>query len=366
MKKILFLLSIAVAQVVSAQTLSGNPELQDESTFGYLYTHRSDHGGWVAYAMSQDGIHFHDLLCGDSVLPAEVGGALEGNVPFVCRAQDGGFVMVSRSGSSNIMVYRSDDLIEWNRISTVAMPRNWKIGDPKLVWDSKTAGYLLYFPMSEGAKGTKLYGVRAGKDLKKWAKPQAVADWGMDVADVAIYPCADGGYVALFKNEDNADGIYVSKAADLAGGWSKPTVITPEEGKKVEAPAAFRLVGARDGSSDMCALMPLLTTDTVLRLQTKDLRRPDVLSTWRVCMAQTRDRSSVLMKLSTRSFRHGAMPRKRTILQRLSRILSSRDFTQIRRFSIASRPENITSTRLRTERMHGIISTSSASVPPTW
>jgi hypothetical protein len=141
------------------------------------------------------------------------------------------------------MVYRSDDLIEWDRVSTVAMPRSWKIGDPKIIWDSKAAGYLLYFLMSEGAKGTKLYGVRAGKDLKKWAKPQAVADWGMDVDDVAIYPCADGGYAALFKNEDNADGICVSKAADLAGGWSKPTVITPEEGKKVEAPAAFRLVG---------------------------------------------------------------------------------------------------------------------------
>ena len=243
MKHILFLLLITLGQVVAAQAGPGNPEIQDDETFGYLYTHRSEHGGWMAYAMSQDGIHFHDLLCGDSVLPAEVGGALEGNVPFVCRAQDGGFVMVSRSGSSNIMVCRSDDLIEWDRISTVAMPRNWKVGDPKLIWDSKAAGYLLYFPMSEGAKSTKLYGVRAGKDLKKWAKPQAVADWGMDMADVAIYPCADGGYVALFKNEDNADGICVSKAADLAGGWSKPTVITPEEGKKVEAPAAFRLVG---------------------------------------------------------------------------------------------------------------------------
>lgn len=243
MKHILFLLLITLGQVVAAQAGPGNPEIQDDDTFGYLYTHRSEHGGWMAYAMSQDGIHFHDLLCGDSVLPVEVGGALEGNVPFVCRAQDGGFVMVSRSGSSNIMVYRSDDLVEWERISTVAMPRNWKVGDPKLIWDSKAAGYLLYFPISEGAKDTKLYGVRAGKDLKKWAKPKAVADWGMDVDDVAIYPCADGGYVALFKNEDNADGICVSKTADLAGGWSKPTVITPEEGKKVEAPAAFRLVG---------------------------------------------------------------------------------------------------------------------------
>ena len=86
MKHILFLLLITLGQVVAAQAGPGNPEIQDDETFGYLYTHRSEHGGWMAYAMSQDGIHFHDLLCGDSVLPVEVGGALEGNVPFVCRA----------------------------------------------------------------------------------------------------------------------------------------------------------------------------------------------------------------------------------------------------------------------------------------
>lgn len=244
MKKILFLLLIAVGQFVSAQPVHGNPELQDDQTYGYLYTHRSEHGGWIAYAMSQDGIHFHDLLCGDSILPDRTGGVLAGHVPFICRAQDGGFVMVSRSGGSGILVYRSDDLIEWTRVSTVAMPRNSEVGDAKIIWDSDAAGYMLYFPMAAGSKDMKLYAVRAGKDLKKWARPQVVADWGKGISDVAIHSSAEGGYTALFKKDDNASGIYVSKSDKIAGKWSEPTVITPEDGKKVEAPAAFRLVGS--------------------------------------------------------------------------------------------------------------------------
>lgn len=244
MKKILFLLSIAVAQVVSAQTLSGNPELQDESTFGYLYTHRSDHGGWVAYAMSQDGIHFHDLLCGDSVMPAEMGGAIAGNVPFVCRANGGGFIMVSRSGKSNIMVYRSEDLIDWNRVSTIALPRKSQVGDAKVIWDGNAEEYVLYFPMSEGSGPVAVHAVRAGKEMKNWSKPEVLADWGMDVSDVSVYPGVEGGYTALFKSDDNESGIYVSKVESLAGKWSEPKVLIPEEGKKVVAPVAFRLAGS--------------------------------------------------------------------------------------------------------------------------
>ena len=76
MKKILFLILIAVGQIMYAQPQVGNPELSDADTYGYLYCHKSAHGGWTAFAMSQDGIHFHDMLCGDAVLSAELGDAI--------------------------------------------------------------------------------------------------------------------------------------------------------------------------------------------------------------------------------------------------------------------------------------------------
>ncbi len=70
-------------QVVSAQVAKGNPELQD-------------------------GIHFHDLLCGDSVFMND---ANANAGPYLCRAKDGGFEMVLRSRDSGISIYRSYDLV---------------------------------------------------------------------------------------------------------------------------------------------------------------------------------------------------------------------------------------------------------------
>ena len=79
MRHFLTLLLLAVGTILWAQPTAGNPELADAETYGYLYCHRSEHGGWPAYALSQDGIHFHDLLCGDSVFPAELEGRVRGS-----------------------------------------------------------------------------------------------------------------------------------------------------------------------------------------------------------------------------------------------------------------------------------------------
>ncbi len=73
MKHTILLLLMAVSQLLSAQSLPGNPELTDDDTYGYLYCHRSAHGGWIAYALSRDGIHFHDLLCEGSIFPVASG-----------------------------------------------------------------------------------------------------------------------------------------------------------------------------------------------------------------------------------------------------------------------------------------------------
>ena len=87
--KRLLLLPLLFAACLSA-TAQGNPELSDTDTFGYLYCHISAHGGWPAYAMSQDGIHFHDLLCGDSIFAEDAEDVIDGEIPYLCRAKDWG------------------------------------------------------------------------------------------------------------------------------------------------------------------------------------------------------------------------------------------------------------------------------------
>lgn len=244
MKKILSLILIAVGQIMYAQPQVGNPELSDADTYGYLYCHKSAHGGWTAFAMSQDGIHFHDMLCGDAVLSAELGDAIHGSTPFLCRAHDNGFIIVSRSGDSSVKVLRSDDLLEWSVVANVNVPRRSMIGEAKIIWDAAEGGYLLYFPMRKSAKKghMDLYGVRADEKMTKWSKPKRLAGWDIDIKDVVIYP-SEGGYAALFQGNKAGDEIFVAMTQSLSGNWKQPVSIVPEKGKTVEGPAAFRLVG---------------------------------------------------------------------------------------------------------------------------
>lgn len=246
MKKILLLFLIVSSQIVSAKVFSGNPELNDEDTYGYLYCHKSAHGGWTAYAMSQDGIHFHDLLCGDAVLPEGLIGSMPVGAPFLCRSHDGDFLMVVSDGTSCIRVFRSYDLIEWKDVASIDMPARSRIGDAKMIWDDTSGEYLLYFPMLRNASSVRmnLYCIRVERDMRKWSRPQLFADWGVNVKDIAVYPDQDGGYSAVIKADDGGSGFLVSKSGSLSGKWSEPVVIRPEGDEYIEGPAAFRLVGA--------------------------------------------------------------------------------------------------------------------------
>lgn len=75
----------------------------------------SDRGQWTAYALSQDGLHFHDLLFGDSIFsPTEIAG-IEGGTrdAYLCRKQDSsGFLMVT-TDMNNSATQRLGKQSEW-------------------------------------------------------------------------------------------------------------------------------------------------------------------------------------------------------------------------------------------------------------
>ncbi|MBQ4021457.1 MAG: family 43 glycosylhydrolase, partial [Bacteroidales bacterium] len=248
MKYFLSLLLIVASQFVSSQPLTDNPVLTDDETYGYLFCHKSAYGGWTAYALSQDGIHFHDLLCGDSIFPDGAADAVRGSAPFLCRAYDGGFLMAARSGDSRIQIFRSDDLLDWTLVTTLNMPKDNRVGDPGIIWDESygsKGGYLVYFPMLKSARSShpSLFGVHSNLNMKRWSRPGPLADWGFGIKDAGIYPDSEGGFSILFQ-EEGRHQILVSKSKSLAGPWSAPAEFAPDGDKAIEGPAAFRLAGA--------------------------------------------------------------------------------------------------------------------------
>lgn len=112
---------------IAQNTHKGNPQIGNR----YLYCHMSDRGQWTAYALSKDGIHYHDLLCGDSIFSSWQMAGIEGGTrdAYICRRHDGkGFLMVTTDMNNSatkrlgkmqewdnygIDLLTSDDLIHW-------------------------------------------------------------------------------------------------------------------------------------------------------------------------------------------------------------------------------------------------------------
>ena len=66
MKKTIIACAMAFAATTMMPLEAGaqNPQKGD---YGYLYCHMSDRGEWTAYAISRDGLHYQDIINGDSI-----------------------------------------------------------------------------------------------------------------------------------------------------------------------------------------------------------------------------------------------------------------------------------------------------------
>ena len=291
MKRLLFLAILLASVCLSPAVLARQDghDLSDADTYGYLYCHKSAHGGWPAYALSQDGIHFHDLLCGDSIFPPEDEKLISENAPYLCRAADRGYIMVAAGGPSSIVIFRSEDLIKWTRITTLDLPDRCRVGNAKIIWDDtfvqkdgSVGGYLVYFPMYDPStvKHASLFGIRSDREFQGCSRPELLADWGFGIKDPDINPLPDGGYCILFKEEHGRPGLLTARAQSPADPWSAPAYIAPEGDRAVEGPVAFRTVGAQgwqvgyvDPAGGPTGGYRICTADDAFR----EMRRPQYL-----------------------------------------------------------------------------------------
>ncbi len=111
--------------LLALASLGAGAQNLQKGDYGYLYCHMSGRGEWTAYALSRDGVHFHDLIDGDPVYNVEEMSKIEGGArdAFICRTSDGkGYLMVTTDMSNaksrswfnyGINLLKSDDLIHW-------------------------------------------------------------------------------------------------------------------------------------------------------------------------------------------------------------------------------------------------------------
>jgi len=254
--------------------------------YGYLYCHMIDRGEWTAYALSRDGLHFHDLIGGDSIFsPARVA-RIEGGTrdAYICRKHDGsGYLMVTTDMcvakskqwyNYGIDLLTSDDLIHWEsttfdfregpaifsdpespdpyeNYATVA--RVWApqiFWNPEYVWpDGRKGGYMIYYSLLNPAEEEydRMYYSYADESFTTLTKPRLLFDWGYATIDADInYLASDGLYHMMIKKEGGRPGIFTATAPALHGPWNEPVeddYVDFEGNKKCEGVSAFQLTG---------------------------------------------------------------------------------------------------------------------------
>jgi len=262
-----------------------NAQNYQKGDYGYLYCHMSGRGEWTAYAISRDGIHYEDLLNGDSIYSPEEKAKIEGGVrdAYVCRTYDGkGYLMVTTDMcvrkskkwfNYGINLMKSDDLINWtsvtfdfrkgpeifsdaeqegiysnyNDVNRVWAPQI--IWNPNYVWtDGHKGGYMIYYSIlnSSENKYDRVYYSYADKDFTTITQPRLLFDWGYATIDADInYVPADGLFHMMIKKEGGKPGIFTSTSKDLHGPWHTPDesdYVDFEGNKKCEGPSAFQLI----------------------------------------------------------------------------------------------------------------------------
>lgn len=289
--KALCLVSMFGASVSGAKAQQiGNPQIGDR----YLYCHMSDRGQWTAYALSTDGLHYHDLLCGDSVFsPKEMAG-IEGGTrdAYICRKHDlSGYLMVT-TDMNNSMTKRlgkkadwdnyginllvSDDLIHWKSTTFDfrkgleifsdgsdkgrSVYKDWstvnRVWAPQIFWDAdytwqdgRKGGYLIYYSLwnREEEAYDRMYYSYADETFTTLTQPRLLFDWGYATIDADInYVPADGMYHLMIKKEGGQPGLFTSVSKSLTGPWPEPDTkdfVNFEGKKKCEGVSAFQLVG---------------------------------------------------------------------------------------------------------------------------
>lgn len=293
-KVILLVLAAAIAMGCARQTPRGNYNISDKDTYGYLFCHMSDYGQWTAYALSRDGLNYHDLKGGEPIFDVEEMAGIEGGTrdAYICRRHDGkGFLMVTtdmnnratqRLGKNSewenfgIDLLTSPDLVDWKSTSVdfrqgpgVFMDTDrpaspayhdfstiCRVWAPQVIWDDSfvwengaTGGYMVYFSMLNRAEERydRMYYCHADESFTRLTQPQLLIDWGYATIDADInWLESDGLFHLMIKKEGGRPGLFTSAAAELTGPWPDPDesdFVSFEGNKKCEGVSAFRIAG---------------------------------------------------------------------------------------------------------------------------
>ncbi len=264
--------------------------IHNSQSSGYLLAHfigEQADGEQVYFAYSEDGLHWTDLNAGLPVLRSDLG---EKGVrdPFIVRSpKEGKFYLIAtdlriaggkgwdaavNTGSRDIIVWESGDLVQWSSPwpVTLGIEGAGCVWAPEAVYDEEKGNFLVFWASAtrepqEKERKQKIYCART-KDFRSFTTPEKYIERDNHIIDTTII--AQGGSYYRFSKDETTKNIRAEKGASLEkDAFVHLNAPVLEELKGVEGPQIFKL----DGREEWCLIvdrfaegkgyLPLLTSD---------------------------------------------------------------------------------------------------------
>ena len=291
------------------------PEVSEEDYVGYLFVHFIGNEAAASheqtyFSISEDGLNWSELNGGNAVLTSNIGeSGLRDH--FIARAPEGDkYYMIATdlsiyhnagnwagaggSGSHGIVVWESDDLVNWSEpwIAEIAPENAGCTWAPEFIYDESTGEYVVYWSatsieldengeIAQEYENHTIYYAKT-RDFRTFTDAQVYHSGGKqaDGTPIKVIDSTmiedDGTYYRYTKNEMNGT-IMVDKSDAILGTFTEidsDTLSTdvPASVGAVEGPIIFKMnEKTEDGEDQWCLMVdrfargqgyyPLITTD---------------------------------------------------------------------------------------------------------
>lgn len=261
---------------------------------GYLFVHfTGEHptGEQIYFSISRDGLHWHDLNGGEPILFSKIGEMgvrdpyiirnpfhKEGGPKFFLIATDlriangKGWGVAQYAGSRDIIVWRSDDLINWSEPTahTVGIPGAGCVWAPECIYDEEKDAILVFWASMTMKDYDQLHKQRIyasyTRDFETFTEPELYIERGNHVIDTTIIKNEESYY--RYSKDETTKNIRVdfSKSLD-ADTFTDVKSFVLENIYGVEGPEIFKF----NDRDEWCLIvdrfatgkgyMPLITSD---------------------------------------------------------------------------------------------------------
>lgn len=255
----------------------------------YLFAHftgDSGDGEQVYFAVSGDGLHWHDLNGGEPVLRSGIG---EKGVrdPFILRSRlDGSFYILAtdlriaagkgwdvaqHAGSRNMVIWESKDLVHWSApwFYRVPLADAGCVWAPEAIFDPKRGVYLVFWASCVKREGDpeakqRIYS-SCTADFRNFTEPRLYIERRNHVIDTTIVE--ENGVFYRFSKDETVKNIRLDRGTDLLGDFTDVPSDSLNGIPGVEGPAAFALPDGQgwcllvDRFAERLGYLPLICRD---------------------------------------------------------------------------------------------------------